>query len=232
MPSSSRKSHEQFVEIPSTFFEARSRCSVRLYSGQNRKCLNNNLKKYPKQNVQLFRHVYRSRNGQNHVLEWNIQSFLSKRICTFRHWQDFDGNVNLKKIHWTSVGKEILNWECLFVIRARKLFSSVWVRFLTHKQDRRHRTFCEKWKTFIWTNQHYFLTMNILDCTQRKCKISRNILTNCKAVFESRISAWVKAKLLGESFWEIVMQKNILFSSYDMESHAKKRVERYCEHAY
>ena len=158
---------------PVFFFEASSGCSMRLNSGQNGKYLNNNLKISPKQNFQLFGYVFRSTNGQNHVLEWKIQSFLSKSICTFRHWQDYDGNVNLKKFHWTSVGKEILNWECLFVIRARKLFSSVWVRFLTHKQDRRHRTFCEKWKTFIWTNQHHFLTMYIWTALKESVKLAK-----------------------------------------------------------
>ena len=60
-------------------------------------------------------------------------------------------------------------------------------------------------------------------CTQRQCEISKDIVDNNRTMFESRISAGATKKLpcsenLRISWW-----------SYDMEGHAKKCVERFCE---
>ena len=61
-----------------------------------------------------------------------------------------------------------------------------------------------------------------LGCTQRQSEISKDIVDNCRTMFESRISAGATENLpcsenLGVSSW-----------SYDVEGHAKKCVERYC----
>ena len=68
-----------------------------------------------------------------------------------------------------------------------------------------------------------FLDHVYLECTQRQCEISKDIVDNYRTMFESRISAGATEKLpcfenLRISSW-----------SYDMEGHAKKCVERYCE---
>ena len=68
-----------------------------------------------------------------------------------------------------------------------------------------------------------FLDHVNLGCTQRQCEISKDIVDNYRAMFESRISAGRTEKLpysenLCSSSW-----------SYDMAGHAKKCVERYCE---
>ena len=68
-----------------------------------------------------------------------------------------------------------------------------------------------------------FLDHVYLGCTQRQCEIGKDIVDNYRAMFESRISAGRTEKLphsenLRNSSW-----------SYDMEGHAKKCVERYCE---
>ena len=62
-----------------------------------------------------------------------------------------------------------------------------------------------------------------LGCTQRQCEISKDIVDNHRIMFESRISAGGTEKL--------PCSENIRISSrsYDMEDHAKKCVERYCE---
>ena len=65
-----------------------------------------------------------------------------------------------------------------------------------------------------------------LGCTQRQCEISKDIVDNYRTMFESRISEGATEKLscsehLSISSW-----------SYDMEGHAKKCVERYCELAH
>ena len=68
-----------------------------------------------------------------------------------------------------------------------------------------------------------FLDHVYLGHTQRQCERSKGIVDNYRTMFESRISAGGTEKLpfpqnLGYSSW-----------SYDMEGHAKKCVERYCE---
>ena len=64
-----------------------------------------------------------------------------------------------------------------------------------------------------------------LGCTQRQCHISKDIVDNCRTMFESRISAGRTEKL--------PFPQNLSISSwsYDMEGHAKKCVERCCEYA-
>ena len=62
-----------------------------------------------------------------------------------------------------------------------------------------------------------------LGCAQRQCEISKDIVDNYRTMFESRISAGATEKLpCSEN-----MSKSS--GSYDMEGHAKKCVERYCE---
>ena len=68
-----------------------------------------------------------------------------------------------------------------------------------------------------------FLDHVYLGCTQRQCEISKDIVDKYRTMFESQISAAGTEKLpdsenLSISSW-----------SYDMEGHAKKCVERYCE---
>ena len=68
-----------------------------------------------------------------------------------------------------------------------------------------------------------FLDHVFLGCTQRQCEISKDIVDNYRTMFESRISAGTTEK--------IPCSENLRISSwsYDMEGHAKKCVERYCE---
>ena len=69
----------------------------------------------------------------------------------------------------------------------------------------------------------FFLDHAYLGCTQRKCEISKYIVDNYRTMFESRISAGEVDKL--------PFPQNLRISSwcYDMDGHAKKCVERYCE---
>ena len=68
-----------------------------------------------------------------------------------------------------------------------------------------------------------FLDHVYLECTQRQCEISKDIVDNYGTMFESRISEGATEKL--------PCSENLCISSwsYDMEDHAKKCVERYCE---
>ena len=78
-------------------------------------------------------------------------------------------------------------------------------------------------KKLIWENTTSFLDHENLGCTQRQCEISKDIVDNYRTMFESRISAGRTEKL--------PCSENLRISSwsYDMEGHAKKCVERYCE---
>ena len=68
-----------------------------------------------------------------------------------------------------------------------------------------------------------FLDHENLGCTQRQCETSKDIVDNYRAMFESRISA--------EGVQKLPFPQNLRISSWssDMEGHAKKCVERYCE---
>ena len=73
-----------------------------------------------------------------------------------------------------------------------------------------------------------FLDHVYFGCTQRECKISSEIVTNFRDIFEFRISAGVKEKLPTRA--SVKLDAETLSScSYDMEGHAKKCVERYYE---
>ena len=69
-----------------------------------------------------------------------------------------------------------------------------------------------------------FLDHVYLGCTQRQCEISKDIVDNYRTMFESQNFRGVELKNLPYS-------ENFRISSwsYDMEGHAKKCVERYCE---
>ena len=75
----------------------------------------------------------------------------------------------------------------------------------------------------MWENQHLSLNHVYLGCTQRQCEISKDIVDNRRSMFESRNSSGGTEKL--------PYSENVRISSwsYDMEGHAKKCVERYCE---
>ena len=68
-----------------------------------------------------------------------------------------------------------------------------------------------------------FLDQVYLGCTQRQCQISKDIVDTYRTMFASRISAGGLEKL--------PFPQNLRISSwsYDMEGHAKKCVERYCD---
>ena len=70
-----------------------------------------------------------------------------------------------------------------------------------------------------------FLHQVYLVCTQRECKPNEIIIELKRQMFESRISAGATEKLPG---WEKPHAKTVAWSD-DVEGHAPKCVERYCE---
>ena len=129
----------------------------------------------------------------------------------------------LLKYGWEKVS----NWECLFVHREKGLFLSVYVDDikLAGKKQNIDPMCTIRNKEVDLGEPTFFLDHVYLGCTQRQCEISKDIVHNYRTMFESELSAGATEKLpclenLSISSW-----------SYDMEGHAKKCVERYCESA-
>ena len=127
----------------------------------------------------------------------------------------------LLKYGWEKVS----NWECLFVHREKRLFLSVYVEdiILAGKKQNIKPMFKVLNKEVDLGDPTSFLDHVYLGCIQRQCEISKDIVDNYRAMFESRISAGGTEKL--------PYSENFRTSSraYDMEGHAKNCVERYCE---
>ena len=124
---------------------------------------------------------------------------------------------------WEKVPK----WECLFVHRQKGLLLSVHVDDI--KLAGKKHNIDPMWKVL---NKEVdlgeptsFLDHVYLGCTQRQCEVSKDIVDNYRTMFESRISA--------EGTEKLSFPQNLRISSWscDMEGHAKKCVERYCESA-
>ena len=149
-------------------------------------------------------------------LERNLYGLPLAGLSWERHFQKI-----LLKHGW----EKIPNWECLLVHREKDYsYLCMWMTSnLAGKKKILIR--CGKYsiKKSNWENQHLSWIIVYLGCTQRKCVISKDIAGNCRTMFQSRISAGITEKL--------PFLQNIRISSwsYDMEGHAKKCVERYCE---
>ena len=74
-----------------------------------------------------------------------------------------------------------------------------------------------------------FLDHVHLGCTQRECQISKDIVDFYRTMFESRISAGTTEKLSETKATRKLDAETISSWSCDMEGHAKKCEERYCE---
>ena len=68
-----------------------------------------------------------------------------------------------------------------------------------------------------------------LGCTQRDSQTSKYIVDSERNMFESRISAGAMEKLPETEATEKLDAETISPWSYDMEGHAKKCVDRFCE---
>ena len=113
--------------------------------------------------------------------------------------------------------RKVFDWDCLFVKRERELFLSENIQ--------------PTWKILMKDDlgePTSFLDHVYLGCTQRECQISNDIVTNYRNMFESRISAGAKEKLPARASGTPDAETTSSWC-YDMEGHAKKCVERYCE---
>ena len=137
IPTDSRKSHGHFFKA-SRVFRTSSRCSIRLYSGQNGRCtsVTENSK------VRMSRYLDTSAKAQMAKswssmedpvvpLERNLHGHPSAGLLWTRRLEKL-----LLKNGWEKVPK----WECLFVNREKTIPISVCGRYQTGRQNRKHRT--------------------------------------------------------------------------------------------
>ena len=128
------------------------------------------------------------------------------------------GERQFEKILLKHGGEKIPNWECLFIHSEKGLFFFVFVDDI--KLAGKKQNLDPMWKVL---NKEVdlgeptsFLDHVYLGCTQRQCLISKDIVDDYRAMFESRFSAGGTEKL--------PFPQNLRISSwsYDMEGHAKK----------
>ena len=182
--------------------------------------------KFQSQNVQIFGFVYHDTNGQNHGLVWKTRSFLLSEICMVILWQDCYGKGFFRKSFWNPVGRRFpIGNAYSYTVKKGYSFLSVYVDDINMAGKKQNINSMEKVlnKEVDVGEPTSFLDHVHLRCTQRQCEISKDIVDNYRTMFESRISAGGAEKL--------PYSENLRVSSwaYDMEGHAKKCVERYCE---
>ena len=151
------------------------------------------------------------RNLYGHPLAGLLWERQFEKILLKYGWEKFQiGNVYL------STEQEDYFYQCMWTISNWQARNKILIRCGMYSI-----------KKLIWENRHHSLIMCTWVCTQRQCEISKDIVTNYKDMFESRISAGAKEKLPTRASGK--PDETIYSCSYDMEGHAKKCVERYCE---
>ena len=128
--------------------------------------------------------------------------------------------------------EKVPNWECSFVnLEKGTILVCVYVDDI--KLTGKKRNINPTWKVLIndvdLGEPTSFLDHVYLGCTQRECKINKDIVDNYKNMFESRISAGAVEELHETKVSGKPDANTISSWSYDMEGHAKKCVERYYE---
>ena len=130
-----------------------------------------------------------------------------------------------EKIPLKNGWEKVSNWECLFVHREKGLFLSVCVDDI--KLAGKKQNIDPVWyvlnKEDDLGEPTSVLDHVYLGCTRRQCEMSKDTVDNYRTMFECRISAGATEIL--------PCSENLSISSWsnDMEGHAKKCVERYCE---
>ena len=139
--------------------------------------------------------------------------------------QDYYGKGNLRISYCSVVGRRFPIGNA-YSYTVKRCHSYLWI-WMTSNWLERNKTLirCGKYsiKKLIWENQHLSLIMDTWAVLTDKSEISKDIVDNYRTMSESRISAGRTEKLpYAENF-------RISSWSFDMEGHAMKCVERYCE---
>ena len=97
----------------------------------------------------------------------------------------------MRKFYWDTFYEKVFDWECFFVNREKGLFLSVYVdqTKLARKKQNISPTWKIRMKDVELGEPTSFLDHVYVECTQRECQIGKDIVNNCRGMFESRISA-------------------------------------------
>ena len=188
--------------------------------------------KFQSQNVQMFGYVYQNTNGPSHGPVWKIQSILLGEICTCHP---------LAGLLWERQFEKVLlehGWE-----KNSKLGMSLctsWKRIILIRVCGWHKNWLERSKISIrcgkysikksnCENQHHSLIMYTWDVLKENVKLARIlwIITEECSNQGFWLGPW-KNYQKQEPHGNLT-PKTIHSWSYDMEGHAQKCVEWYCE---
>ena len=176
--------------------------------------------------IRLPRHKWpkswSSMEGPVVPLERNLYGHLLAGLLWERQFEKI-----LLKYGWEKVS----SWERLFVHREKGLFLSVYVGDIKLAGKKQNiDPMCKVHNKEVDLGEpKSFLDHVYLGCTQRQCEMSKDIVDKYRAKFESRISAGAMDKL-PEAEVPLKLETNTISSwSNDMDGHAEKCVERYCE---
>ena len=183
--------------------------------------------KFPNWNVQTYGFLYHDTNGPNHGSVWKTQSVPLEQNLYGHPLAGLLWERQFEKILLQHGWEKVSNWECLFVHREKGLFLSVYVDDI--KLAGKKQNIDPMWKVLMKEvdlgEPTSCLDHVYLGCTKRECQTSKDIVDNYRNMFESKICDGATEKLLCSE----KLGANISSWSYDMERHAKKCVERYCE---
>ena len=123
--------------------------------------------------------------------------------------------------------EKIPNWECMFVHRKQGLFLSEYgdaIKMAGRKWNM--APILKKLMKHVDIDEPTpFLAHVYLGCIQRECKPNETIIEQFTKIYESCISAGATEKLPGLD----KPRAKTTSCSHDMERHARKSVDRYCE---
>ena len=175
--------------------------------------------------VQIFGYVFHDVNGPNHDKHWRSSgSFSTKILRTLTYWTLVKKTVRGSSVTTWMGKKTVLNWQCLFVHRNKRLFLSVYTDDI--KMTGKMQNMTPMWERLM-NNVDLDVPTSFLDhvylgCTQRECKSNEIIMDEYRKLIESRISAGATEK---SPEWEKLHVETIVQSS-DMKGHTKKCAER------
>ena len=145
--------------------------------------------------VRTFGCVYRNTNGPNHGPAWKILWFLWKASV-----QSSSGRTTVGKTIWNVLSN--YGWAKVFQLgmficqpSKRTILIGVCGRYETGLQDRKHKFDLENSHERRWSGRTNTISLIMYGMHSKKSKVSDEIVTKYRDMFEARISTEAKEKL-------------------------------------
>ena len=175
----------------------------------------------------MYRHLDSSTTTQmaKIMVQYGRPSRFSwKEFCMVTFWQDYYVKGNFRKSCWSMAGRKFqIGNVSLCIVNKDYSYLCMWITSNWLERQNLDPMWKLLHKEVGLGEPTSFLDHVFLSCTQRQCEVSKDIVDNCRIMFESRISAvWAE---------KLPFPQNVRISSwcYGMAGHAKKCVEWYCE---